>query len=74
MHTDPTVTAKNDLQLNVGEDKPKKKATKGEDMLDLLDEATRRPPTAKKSLAGSRSGSTTRDGSRGRTPSTKRKT
>lgn len=41
-------------------------------MLDLLDEATKRPLTAKKS-APTRSGNDTRDGSRGRTGSTKRK-
>lgn len=60
------------LQLNVGEEKPKKKVTKGEDMLDLLDEATKRPQTGKKSTP-SRSGSITRDSSRSRAGAAKRK-
>uniref|UniRef100_A0A915C276 Uncharacterized protein n=1 Tax=Parascaris univalens TaxID=6257 RepID=A0A915C276_PARUN len=59
-------------ELNVGEEKPKKKTTKGEDMLDLLDEATKCPLTMRKS-APKRSGNSSRDGSSGRTGTAKRK-
>ncbi|VDK23775.1 unnamed protein product [Anisakis simplex] len=60
-------------KLSIEDDKPVKKLSKGEDLLELLDEAAKRPSTAKRQQSsGSRAGGIPTNGARLRKPSAKR--